>query len=196
MAAAYNCTIVSRHFILFPFSRGLPGNHSLSLAKMLYYAREQTYLRNSSAVWRQERSEAPKPEPARFSPLCQPCAPRLCSVTKGHLDIVVVYHRDTEREMPENSFERMSMLDGPDVDNVRDLYANLRKRLDRYAIIASITFMTILFILSLSLLNFHSSISSVQALLADTNSQSLTSGTSVDHVANRTFGVSHTFENL
>jgi hypothetical protein len=54
---------------------------------------------------------------------------------KERLDIVIVHHRDTGRKMPENSFELMPMSDGPEVDDVRDLYANLRKRLDRYAII-------------------------------------------------------------
>jgi hypothetical protein len=99
-------------------------------------------------------------------------------------------HRDTEDKMPDNSFERMSMLDGPDVDNVRDLYANLRKRLDRYALIAFITFTTILLILSLSLFKFHSSISAVQSLLANANSQFSTPGTSIDQIANSTLGVS------
>jgi hypothetical protein len=99
-------------------------------------------------------------------------------------------HRDTEDKMPDNSFERMSMLDGLDVNNVRDLYANLRKRLDRYALISFITFTTILLILSLSLFKFRSSISAVQSLLASANSQFSTPRTSTDQIANSTLGVS------
>lgn len=84
-----------------------------------------------------------------------------------------------------DSFEQMTMLDGPQRDSmdVRGLYTALRQRLNRCTVLGFVVAVTILLIFSPSLFSVRTRLPALHTKLPG-------SPTTLDQVSNRTLGVS------